>query len=160
MFPITDPRNAEILVSEEPRIVYVAGPMRGIPDNNFPAFNCAAHYLRRLGHTVINPAELDEADGISGYKTDRSDVLINATTLAEVMTRDITLLSGCNHICLLEGWQYSYGARAEAMFAAALSLRFMLFFDWPHPSHTTIKCRSVMKNMEIALRHFDEVYDD
>jgi hypothetical protein len=39
--------------------VYVAGPMRGIPEFNFPAFNAAAAKLRAAGHHVFNPAERD-----------------------------------------------------------------------------------------------------
>lgn len=39
--------------------VYLAGPMRGIPEFNFPAFNAAAASLRKSGHTVFNPAERD-----------------------------------------------------------------------------------------------------
>lgn len=39
--------------------VYVAGPMRGIPEFNFPAFNLAAKNLRADGHVVFNPAERD-----------------------------------------------------------------------------------------------------
>src|SRR4051812_6760126 len=39
--------------------VYVAGPMRGIPEFNFPAFNAAAVALRQIGCEVFNPAEKD-----------------------------------------------------------------------------------------------------
>ena len=38
---------------------YIAGPMRGIPEFNFAAFNAAAERLRRDGHLVFNPAERD-----------------------------------------------------------------------------------------------------
>jgi hypothetical protein len=38
-------------------IIYIAGPMSGYLDNNYPAFNEAAEHLRGLGHTVLNPAE-------------------------------------------------------------------------------------------------------
>ena len=38
--------------------LYIAGPMRGYPDHNFPAFRAAAAALRRAGYGVVNPAEL------------------------------------------------------------------------------------------------------
>ena len=39
--------------------VYIAGPMSGIENSNFPAFHAAAAELRALGHEVVNPAELN-----------------------------------------------------------------------------------------------------
>lgn len=39
--------------------IYIAGPMRGYPEFNFPAFNEATAKLRAEGHDVFNPAERD-----------------------------------------------------------------------------------------------------
>lgn len=43
--------------------VYVAGPMTGIPELNFPAFNAESARLRSEGLTVINPAEHGIVEG-------------------------------------------------------------------------------------------------
>ena len=39
--------------------IYIAGPMRGIEDFNFPAFDRQEELLKKQGWVVINPAELD-----------------------------------------------------------------------------------------------------
>jgi hypothetical protein len=46
----------------KPARVYIAGPMRGIPEFNFPAFDAAARG-RAMGLEIISPAELDRAHG-------------------------------------------------------------------------------------------------
>lgn len=43
--------------------VYLAGPMTGIADYNFPAFNAAAARLRAEGFDVVNPADHGVVDG-------------------------------------------------------------------------------------------------
>ena len=42
--------------------LYLAGPMSGKPQMNFPAFEKAAKSLRRRGHDVVSPAELDSPE--------------------------------------------------------------------------------------------------
>jgi hypothetical protein len=37
--------------------LYLAGPMTGHPENNYPAFHAAARRLRSAGFVVLNPAE-------------------------------------------------------------------------------------------------------
>jgi len=41
-------------------VYYISGPMTGLPEHNFPAFNAAAAYYRERGFEVINPAEMDD----------------------------------------------------------------------------------------------------
>jgi hypothetical protein len=42
--------------------IYVAGPMRGYDDYNYPAFDRQARVLEKQGWKVINPAEMDRDD--------------------------------------------------------------------------------------------------
>jgi hypothetical protein len=40
--------------------LYIAGPMTGIPDSNYPAFNQAEIELRAAGYDVLNPVASEE----------------------------------------------------------------------------------------------------
>lgn len=37
--------------------LYIAGPMSGLPDHNYPAFHDAASVLTKAGYSILNPAE-------------------------------------------------------------------------------------------------------
>ncbi len=90
--------------------IYVAGPMTGHKDLNFPAFHAAAAALRAQGHHVENPAEIN-ADP-------------NAQWL-DCMRMDIARLVTCDAVCMLPGWEASRGARLEHTIAAGLGLEVM-----------------------------------
>lgn len=51
------------LAPERSGRIYIAGPMTGLPDFNFPAFNDMAAILRGLGYHVENPAEHGVVEG-------------------------------------------------------------------------------------------------
>lgn len=96
---------------------YLAGPMRGYPLWNFPAFDHAAAWLRRGGWQIVNPAELDRATGFSEHTTELPDGFIH-----EAMRRDIEALLNVEAIVLLPGWRDSVGAQMEVGIAEALGL--------------------------------------
>lgn len=113
--------------------VYVAGPMRGIPEFNFPAFNRAAAHLRALGHEVFNPAERDN----ERHGTDISKG--NASGDEEVAAKQhgfslrVALAEDADWICreadaiaLLPGWESSKGAQAELALGRALGHAVMI----------------------------------
>lgn len=78
---------------------YLAGPMSGRPDLNYPAFNAAALLLRAMGHVVFNPAETFAQHG-----TLPKEVYMNI---------DLVAVSQCDSIMLLDGWKESDGAMIE-----------------------------------------------
>ena len=88
--------------------IYVAGPMTGIPEFNFPAFNAAAARLRAAGHEVINPAENEGGD--------------TSKTWAYYMRQDLHHVLSVEAIAVLPGWQRSRGATLEVAVARALGL--------------------------------------
>ena len=84
--------------------VYIAGPMTGHADYNYPAFHEAARVLRGCGLVVVSPAELHGNDF--------------SKTHEEYLAVDLAALDTCGTIFLLPGWEISRGAREEL--AAAL----------------------------------------
>ena len=114
-YPEGDDRPAKGLLSPEaPRTrnrIYVAGPMTGKPDLNFPAFNAEARRLRAEGWEVVNPAEINPDHG---------------KPWAECMRSDIAELVTCEAISLLPGWEDSRGATLEHHIAQKLGLRVLL----------------------------------
>lgn len=90
------------------RRTYLAGPMTGLPDLNFPLFHAEAARLRQEGHQVINPAEIN-ADPNMGWEA--------------CMRADIAQLVTCQAIALLPGWQDSRGATLEHHIATQLGMQ-------------------------------------
>lgn len=112
--------------------VYLAGPMRGIPEFNFPAFHACATYLRVLGHEVFSPAERDNekhgTDISAGNATGDEDLAAkqHGFNLREALGADLAwICAEAEAIALLPGWQASRGVRAEFETANALGLKFI-----------------------------------
>lgn len=111
--------------------IYLAGPMRGIKDFNFPAFMSAATMLRSLGHTVFNPAERDierdkEENRESTWQSEDGDIAA-AEALGfdrrKAITDDLMyIINEAEGIALLPGWELSKGANAELWTAKFLEL--------------------------------------
>lgn len=100
------------------KYAYIAGPMSGHDDFNFPAFFEAADKVRAMGYSVFNPAEedlkewgtLEEVKTKANYRTClRKDL--------------IYLIDNPNvKIFLLPGWERSKGVAVEIALAKALNL--------------------------------------
>lgn len=108
--------------------IYLAGPMRGYPNFNFPAFAEAASKLRADGHYVFNPAECDtQRDGVDwGNEVPSGDLAAAAAkgfNLRQALGDDLAFIcQEAEAIALLPGWQKSKGATAEHAAAVALGL--------------------------------------
>lgn len=87
-------------------LIYVSGPMRGLPEYNYPAFHDAAAVLRGRGHQVLNPAET------AGGATD-----LPYTTYLRI---DVGYVQAADAVAVLPGWQDSKGALLEVHIAHAL----------------------------------------
>lgn len=107
-------------------VVYLAGPMRGIKDDNRPAFDGAAASLRALGHTVFSPADYDmemgQPVGITDGKSLKKQILWDLERIAE-----------CDCVVLLDGWIGSSGVRLELEMARFVGCNVFSLSDAVHP---------------------------
>lgn len=108
--------------------IYLAGPMSGIKNFNFPAFHRAAAILRAEGHSVFNPAERDieRHGGVDISATNATGDQAQAAkehgfSLREALADDTAFICReADAIAMLPGWENSKGARAEHALAFAL----------------------------------------
>lgn len=103
------------------KIIYISGPMTGIPELNFPAFYAAQELLESKGYTVVNPVEIGKAIIMPDGLSDEEIYLIYLRAdIAEMLNR------GCNSIYLLKGWESSRGANTELELARDLGFEILL----------------------------------
>ena len=94
---------------------YLAGPMSGLPEFNYPAFKAATERLRSQGHAVVSPHEIPaDCPACANIGIEHS--------WAEHMRVDLVALLTCDVIVLLPGWQQSRGAQLEKTVAEAIGL--------------------------------------
>jgi hypothetical protein len=102
--------------------IYIAGPMTGLPEYNFPAFNAAAKLLRAAGWHVENPAEHGHVEG-AGW--------------SDYLRWDLTRIATVSTMYLLPGWKKSKGARLEVTVARELGIELICAPGAEDPSKPT-----------------------
>src|SRR5687767_2058872 len=105
--------------------VYLAGPMQGIKDFNFPLFDAVKFHLAENGerlnvHYIISPADLDRKEDFDNRSADGS---IDPVERRHMLGRDMAALSTVDAIIMLPGWEKSGGAQLERNFAQETGLR-------------------------------------
>lgn len=88
--------------------VYIAGPMSGYPEYNYPAFHRKEEELASKGYRVINPAR--NFDG-------RIDL-----PYSNYLRKAVENVLEVDMVALLPGWEQSAGATLEVAVALALDL--------------------------------------
>jgi len=97
---------------------YLAGPMSGRPNDNIPAFEDAAGYLRHLGYHIFSPVEMEQMTGQSKPSSELSN-----NELRRIARQDMLMIAEwCDGIILLPGWEVSKGAKAEYALARWLGM--------------------------------------
>lgn len=82
--------------------IYISGPMQGV-DNYREKFERAKRIIEKGGNKAINPAGLD----------------LYGLTREQILDADLLLLSLCDTIYMLKGWEQSCGANREYGYALA-----------------------------------------
>lgn len=117
--------------------LYLAGPMRGVIEQNAPAFRQATELLRGDGHTVISPIEREEAEGF-----DFTDIF---TVHADSFAWDIAqvLAPDTEAVVLLPGWEKSHGSAVERKSAQMFGKAVYYFSLTDHSPGYSLKLESV-----------------
>lgn len=108
--------------------IYIAGPMTGLPDWNFPAFFGAEKELLSLGYKVVNPAHSDGATVQEALESAGNPESPN-NTWRWYMRRDLPHVLEVDALCVLPGWRNSKGASLEVHVAKAIGLPIYVLKD-------------------------------
>lgn len=92
---------------------YVAGPMTGYPEWNFPEFRRWTEALREEGFEVTSPAEIDEEEGFDSSGDGAG------FDLEAALNRDVEKVLEADGVALLDGWEESPGAVIEVLAASS-----------------------------------------
>ena len=110
--------------------IYIAGPMSGLPNFNRQSFEAAEQHLRAQGFSVIfNPIRQDiemyGEDFFEGCPTGSAEEAAKFNfSLRKSLSSDLSwICENADAIYMLDGWQYSKGARTEHALAVALGLK-------------------------------------
>lgn len=133
--------------------IYLAGPMSGYPDWNFPAFHHWAEVLRRWNFVVLSPAET------AGQVTHLSKEWF--------MDLDLNYVRVADEVVLLPGWRQSAGAKTELIVAHALGKKCTELIVVTDDRFRLVPIKLDLKRTELlecnprcALCHLDSVDDD
>lgn len=95
-----------------PKTIYISGPMSGLENFNFDAFDKAEELIRRRGDIVINPAKRGKEWVAKNGNRDMTEAEYN-----RILLDCLDDVRRCDCIYLLKGWEASNGARRELQVA-------------------------------------------
>lgn len=131
--------------------LYIAGPMTGYPQFNFPLFDRMAATLRAAGHEVTSPAELDDPEDRAAALASPDGYMHGGhhmnKTWGDFLARDVKLIAddGIEGIVILPGWQFSRGARLETFVGRMLCGIRVYRWDATYEELTTVRLLELVK---------------
>jgi hypothetical protein len=126
---------------ENKMMVYLMGPMRGLPDHNAERFYSAASQLKAMGFSVFNPAEFID----------------DSKTIAQCLDFDVPYLIKSDFLLALPGWQFSEGAIAEHAVANTLNIPTLTLQDLMSEDHLQDIYRIAIFRNNLKLQHIVEM---
>ncbi len=120
------------MINNELKILYIAGPMRGIRFYNFPAFFEAKDQLESKGYEVLCPASTDIEEGFDASKPEDE---LTTDDLEKFIARDVQMVMDADGVVVLPGFEKSKGAIAEVAVA-----RFLNRPVYSYPDLGEVKC--------------------
>ena len=110
---------------------YLAGPMTGYPQFNFPLFMAVTRSLREQGLEIVSPVELDdEKIRNESLASPNGEAGTTSSTWGECLGRDVRVVADiAQGVLLLPGWPRSRGAILEAV-TAVLCNHKLGFVQW------------------------------
>lgn len=106
------------MAKKENNKIYIAGPMTGLPNYNFDAFDRAAKILKARGLEPMNPA-----DNGRQWLIEHAHREPNASEYQDLLNAGRKMIRECSKIYLLQGWEKSKGALSELSYALILGLK-------------------------------------
>lgn len=107
-----------------PLTLYLAGPMTGHPNYNYPAFHQAARDLRELGYFVVSPAEDTWNRPIPPPEPE------HAAPHGHYVRAGLRKLLHADAVALLPGWGTSKGTSVELTVARAIGMDIHTVEHW------------------------------
>ena len=112
---------------------YIAGPMTGRPQFNFPEFDRARDHLLALGHTVTSPADEDRKRGFDACTippTASTREWPASFSRLQSVYDNVTGVEGADALCFIDSkWMESYGSVLELAAARVFCKPVYEFFD-------------------------------
>lgn len=110
---------------------YLGGPMSGLPQFNFPAFDAASAHLREQGWDIVSPAELDEPairEAALASPDGKPITCDPPRSWMDFLARDLKIVvDQVEAIVLLPGWDRSRGAVLESFVGILTGKDFYLY---------------------------------
>lgn len=114
--------------------IYIAGPMSGIPEFNFPKFFAKEQELKDDGWLVFNPANKSNEEAVTkhtSFNTGNSVALVSdGWSFKEAYKWDTDKVIEADAIYMLKGWEASPGARGEHSVAMAMKSKYPDYEIW------------------------------